>query len=151
MDGIFAPYRIADTIRSGSDICGGVFVFHSEIRTYWRRIRISKSLSLLDILKMANRSKNMENNDISSVRIMNLPLRYWFYKSNSLPHIGMLFQYNEDIAFLRASWLARRCGWNIYTLQDIVLIVDGKGSGQECSKHSVCSPFSAYQECIIAS
>jgi len=34
----------------------------------------------------------MENNDISSVEIMSLPKRYWFYKANSLPQIGKLFK-----------------------------------------------------------
>ena len=41
-------------------------------------------------------------------------MRYGFFKSNSLPQIGKLFQTNEDIALLRAS---KRCERIIYTIQ----------------------------------
>jgi hypothetical protein len=49
----------------------------------------------------------MENNNISSVEIMSLPLRYWFYKSNSLPQIGKLFQTNEDVTLFRVRRLSK--------------------------------------------
>jgi len=59
-------------------------------------------------------SANFSTDSLSSHH--SLPLRYWFYKANSLPQIGKLFQTNEDIALLRAS---RMCECIIYTLQGI--------------------------------
>jgi hypothetical protein len=61
---------------------------------------ISKSLLLVEIPKIANRSRNMDNNDISTVRIMSFPLKHVFYKPKSLPQFGMLMQSNEVVALL---------------------------------------------------
>ena len=51
-------------------------------------------------------------------------MRYGFFKSNSLPQIGKLFQTNEDIVLLRASRLSRRCECIIYTIQPIFSTLD---------------------------
>jgi hypothetical protein len=70
---------------------------------------------------MANRSRNIDNNDISTVKIMSLPLRYVFYKPKSLPHFGKLIHSNEVVALLGRRATPRRCGWIIYTIQDKVI------------------------------
>jgi hypothetical protein len=81
---------------------------------------ISKSLSLLATPMIANRSRDKENNDISSVKIISLPLRAMvFYKPKSLPHFGKLMQTNEVVILLGMRRLSRRCGWIIYTIQGI--------------------------------
>jgi hypothetical protein len=82
-------------------------------------MRISRSLSLLARPRIANRSRDRENNDISSVKITILPLRAMvFYKPNSLPHFGKLMQTNEVVALLGMRRLSRRCGWIIYTIHE---------------------------------
>jgi hypothetical protein len=78
---------------------------------------ISISLSHLTTPKIAKRSRNIEVNDISTVKIMSLPLRYVFYKPKSLPHFGKLMKSNEVVALLGRREPPRRCGWNIYTIQ----------------------------------
>jgi hypothetical protein len=79
---------------------------------------ISRSLSLLARPRIANRSRDREKNDISSVKIMNHPLRVMvFYKPKSLPHFGKLMQTNEVVALLGMRRLSRRCGWSFYTIQ----------------------------------
>jgi len=68
-------------------------------------------LVTLDKAKDRQQIENRENNDISSVKIMSLPLRAMvFYKPKSLPHFGKLIQTNEVVALLRMRRLFRRCG-----------------------------------------
>ena len=75
-------------------------------------------MSLSTRLRIVNRSRDRENNDISSVKIMSLPLRAMvFYKPKSLPNIGKLMLTNEVVALLVMRRLFRRCGWIIYTIQ----------------------------------
>src|SRR4030066_1259121 len=87
-------------ILSGSLIFGDAFNLRCNIRTCWRRIMFSISLSHLTTPKIANRSRNIDVNDISTVKIMSLPLRYVFYKLKSLPHFGKLIYTNEVVACL---------------------------------------------------
>jgi hypothetical protein len=52
---------------------------------------ISRYLPLLARPRIANRSRDREKNDISSVKILSLPLRAMvFYKLKNLPHFGKL-------------------------------------------------------------
>jgi hypothetical protein len=80
---------------------------------------ISVSLSHLASPKIVNRSRNIEINDISTVKIMNLPLMYVFYKPKSLPHFGKLIHSNEVVVLLGRREPSRSCGWIIYTIQAI--------------------------------
>ena len=69
---------------------------------------ISKSLSLLATPMIAIRSRDRENNDTSSEKIMSLSLRaIVFYKPKSLPHFGKLMQTNE-VVILRMRRISRR-------------------------------------------
>jgi hypothetical protein len=81
---------------------------------------ISISLSHLATPKIANRSRNIEINDISTVKIMSIPLRYVFYKLKNLPHFGKLMHSNEVVALLGRRETPRRCGWIIYTIHAII-------------------------------
>src|SRR4030042_2494353 len=107
----------ANIILSGSVILGDAFNLRCKIRTGWRRIMISISLSHLATPKIANRSRNIEVNDIINVKIINLPLRDCVLQAKSLPHFGKLTQSNEVVASLGRREPPRRCGWIIYTIQ----------------------------------
>jgi len=77
---------------------------------------------------IANRSRDREKNDISSVKIMSLPLRTMvFYKSKSLPLFGKLMQTNEVVALLVMRRLSRRRGWSFYTIQLFLKTFDING------------------------
>jgi hypothetical protein len=80
---------------------------------------ISISFSHLATPKIANKLRNIEINDISTVKIMSLPLRYVFYKPKSLPHFGMLMHPNEVVSLLGRRKPPRRCGWIIYTIHGV--------------------------------
>jgi len=57
---------------------------------------------------IAIRSRDRENNDTSSEKIMSLSLRaIVFYKPKSLPHFGKLMQTNE-VVILRMRRISRR-------------------------------------------
>jgi hypothetical protein len=94
---------------------------------------ISISLSHLTTPKIANRSRNIEVNDISTVKIMSLSLRYVFYKPKSLPHFGKLMHSNEVVTLLGRAEPPGRCGWIIYTIQDQIT-----GIGRD----EICVPIS---------
>jgi N-acyl-D-aspartate/D-glutamate deacylase len=69
---------------------------------------------------IAIRSRDRENNDTSSEKIMSLSLKaIVFYKPKSLPNFGKLMQDNEVFTFLGMRRLSRRCGWIIYTIQAV--------------------------------
>ena len=66
---------------------------------------------------IANRSRDKENNDISSEKIMSLPIRaIVFYKPKSLPHFGKLGQSNKAVTFLGVRKLCKMNGRIIYTI-----------------------------------
>jgi hypothetical protein len=117
---LYLSMRVANTILSGSDIRGGIFTLRCNMRTCYRRIMISKSLSLLATPIIAIRSRDRENNDISSEKIVSLSLRaIVFYKPKSLPLFGKLMQTNEVVTLLETRRLSRMCGWIICTIQAV--------------------------------